>query len=253
MRIKASLISCFCFLSLLSLPVKGNAHGFFETQSQMFPYCSRENVLLVASPGRSGSTMLGTAMDEYASKKYEVFRTHLLPPKSNFQGKIVFIFSALSVLYLSIRDENFGFAHFFNVETSDRLWLREIRNTKRQTFTNNLLTYDALRIGKYLQEWLEVRTKPCTPSDAQILAVKYENLWDTETIQEIKNFLGIDSFELPTKKQRGYKEYYLFSREREARNHYNLGTKEQPRYAAYDEAREIWEHAPPFQYLKIIN
>jgi len=215
-----------------------------------------EDVILIASPGRSGSTML-TDVAKKCRTHQKILKTHLLPPSSQFVGKILFIFSnpdqaAESALHRVLNSPSNGKTHFLNVESSDYRWFKKIgENANNQTETNNLLGYDALGCVKQLEEWLHNKTQPCDLQSAQILAIKFEHLWEPETAQAIKEFLQISSFKLPPRLERGYDAKALSSKELAFRKVYNLGTDEQPYYRAYDKARELWEQAPPFQFLNL--
>jgi hypothetical protein len=116
---------------------------------------------------------------------------------------------------------------------------------------NNLLTYDALGCFAHLETWLHDRTSPSTPEEAQVLAIKYENLWDPETVKAIREFLNLSEFFLPLYINRGT--FEQFPQEILFKQANNLGTEEHPIYPAYDRARVLWENAPPFEYLKIID
>lgn len=246
------------FLIKIIVPYQSYAGAIFiPTKKSLKPYYENPNLVMIASTGRSGSTMLTTQVSKYIPEHY-VLKTHLLPPKREyFKGKILFVFSnpdqaAESVLYMMLHKPNFGRRHFKHVETSDRRWLKKIKSPyKYQTEKNNLLSYDALGIYKHLKVWLYTRTRPTSPEKAHILAVKYENLWDTDVIQAIRDYLEIPSFELPARIPRGHKD--LLPKEARFRQIYNLGTKENPRYAAYDKARVLWQQAPSFQYLEIAD
>ena len=120
----------------------------------------------------------------------------------------------------------------------------------RQCLNNNLLSYDALGCAEHLRQWLHMR-QPCRPEEAQILAIKYEHLWEQDTINAIKSFLQINTFELPPRKKRGRPVSELNSLETTIKQKYNLGTEDIPIYRAYDEARAIWEKALPFEYFNL--
>lgn len=176
-----------------------------------------------------------------------------MPPDRNFKGKILFIFSnpdrlAESSLHLSLENQWFGTHHFIHMATADREWLHRLGDSTKQNKYNNLLSYDALGCNEHLQSWLQTKTIPCSMEEAQILGVKYENLWESES--DISKFLGFD-IQLPPKYQRGYQETQLSPLEQEIREKYNLGTMKEPRYAAYDEARNLWENAPSLRYLTL--
>jgi hypothetical protein len=244
------------FLILISCPFNGYAI-FIAKRESLKNYEKRPDVVFIASTGRSGSTMLTRQFKKYISAS-RVLKTHLLPPSANFLGKIIFIFSnpdqaAESALYMTLHREGFGKRHFTFVETADRGWLRRIGDARNQTEQDNLLAYDALGIYEHLKIWLHTRTRPVTPQNAQILAIKYEHLWDKSTIKAIRTFLDIDDFKLPPKRPRGHKEEDLLTQEITFKKMYNLGTSTNPSYAAYADAKILWEEAPPFQFLQIIN
>lgn len=251
MRINVLII--VYLLAWITFP--SNSHAtFIPSKASLTKYNFKTNLVMVASTGRSGSTMLTEHLKHYVPP-YNVLKTHLLPPDRNFKGKIIFIFSnpdqaAESALYMTLHKKNFGKRHFTFVETADRLWLKKIGGPYKQTEQDNLLSYDALGTYQHLKIWLYTQTKPTDPKHAQILAVKYENLWDDNTIQAIRNFLHLPNFQLPPKLPRGHKTN-LYSHEKSFRKIYNLGTVDNPRYAAYEDAKILWEQAPPFQYLRI--
>lgn len=252
---KSKYSQFICLLLLIIAPLYGD-DGFIKKRQQLKPYYGHHSVVMIASPGRSGSTLLTDAAKKYATK-YKVLKTHLLPPDTRYKGKILFIFSnpdkaAQSVLHLILNSRSHGATHFSHVETADQMWFSEIgRNGNNQTETHNLLAYDALGCVKQLEEWLHGKSQPCGHQEAQILAIKYEHLWESETTQAIKDFLKLKSFKLPPQISRGRNEGDLFRKEMTFRKIYNLGTDEEPMYHAYDKARELWEQAPPFQFLKI--
>lgn len=232
-----------------------HSNNFIANQESLISYSNIDDVVMVASPGRSGSTLLEASLLSQV-QNYRVLKTHILPPKCPYSGKILFIFSnpnrsAESVLHFSLINDKFTQLHFYHVESSDSSWLNSIGNSTQQTVSNNLLTYDALGCHRQLSEWLHLKTIPSTDSEynSQIMAIKYENLWEEETICAIKKFLNLIDFKLPEKKERGYAE--LHPNEICFRNLYNLGTDDHPRYAAYDEARILWENAPAFQFLSL--
>lgn len=226
---------------------------FIETETDWLPLMGRKDILVIASPGRSGSSLIALRAQLHA-KKYRVIKTHLMVPKG-FMGRILFIFSnpdmaAESALHRTYEIRDWGNRHFMHMFSSDKTWLKEIGGDARnQTMEQNFLSYDALGTGLHLQEWL-LQLEAASVDEANILAIKYENLWDEETQEAIKDFLSIDSWKLPQKRQRGYSENELSAPEVAFRNRYNRGTYDNPRYDAYDFAREIWEKAPPFQFLK---
>jgi hypothetical protein len=253
MNFSFSYSKFFCLWALI-ISCQVNA-VFLPRVDGLKQYNHRQDVLLLASPGRSGSTLLTNTLKTQASN-YTVLKTHMLPPPRRFKGKSIFIFSnpdksAESALYRTLHSALFGRRHFFHLETADADWFKQIgEDSTKQTLKYNLLAYDALGVHEQLVEWIENKTK-CELQDARILAIKYEDLWNPSVIQAIKNFLKIDNFNLPTYEPRG-KTYLnkLKPKERKFRKAYNLGTVEQPHYKAYDKARAIWEKAPAFQYLK---
>ena len=242
------------FLILFILSIIPLHASFIPTHKALEPFYEEKEVILIASMGRSASTMLKDIIIEANPSKI-VLKTHVLPPKPEFKGKILFIFSnpdkaAESALHMMLKDELFGKLHFIHVESSNMTWFDEINDTRLQTLEHNLLAHDALGITKQLRCWL-LDTTVCPIEDAQILAVKYEDLWKQRTIKAIELFLEIDHLEFPTYVPRGYTTQELYENELEYRNHYNLGSWEEPVYSAYDEARKIWEQALPFRFMKI--
>lgn len=239
---------------LLSFNVCANQVFFVDSNKRLADFYGRADVILVASPGRSGSTLLTSLARQYATN-YDILKTHILPPNRQFIGKIIFIFSnpdkaAESVLHIMINDPVWGKLHFSHVNSSDQEWLKKIGDTTKQTMKDNLLSYDALGCYKQLYEWL-CKTEKCDARDAQILAIKYENLWDPMTVEAIKDFLNIGQFNLPPKKERGYAHKKFNNKEVEFKKCYNLGTPSDPKYAAYNRARKIWLQMPAIQYLKL--
>lgn len=241
------------------LPSNGEATSatFIVHREHLKKYYGNSHCVIIASTGRSASTML-TEQIKSQDANHEVLKTHLLPPDKCFTGKIIFIFSnpdkaAESAFHKSIHERIWGALHFRNVETADRAWLKKIENTQNQTEDHNLLAYDALGIYEQLKCWLYTQTIPTTSENAQVLAIKYEHLWDENTINEIQNFLDIPSFTLPAQRVRGCVEGREKPLEISIKERYNLGTKQNPQYAAYQEARFLWQLAPPFQYLEITH
>lgn len=245
-------------IAFLIFPALTFAHGFIEDKKKLEPYLNRTDCILVASSGRSGSSILTATVINYATN-YIVIKTHLLPPDKSFTGKILFIYSnpdkaAESILHRMLdQPPLWGFRHFRHMESSDQSWLEKIEDPTKQTEEHNLLEFDALGYYRQLNDWLLLKTHKSftTPFESKILAIKYENLWDAETINAIKEFFGIDVFILPPKRKRGYQENELFPIEIACRNLYNRGTWENPIYSAYDEARLLWSSMPPFQFLML--
>lgn len=241
-------------LTMCAVPQDSEAFGVIRTREGLKYCCKKPQLVMVASTGRSGSTMITQQLDQYLGHG-RVLKTHILPPdRSCFKGKILFIFSnpdkaAESVLYQILHQERFWEEHFVHIETADRKWQKKIGLPQNQTEENNLLSYDALGIYEHLKVWLHAKTSPTTAEKGQILAIKYENLWEKETIIAIRDFLNIPNFKIPKWEERGHTD--LFPDEIAFKQRHNLGTEEDPRYPAYDEARKLWEEAPPFQYLNI--
>lgn len=241
-------------LAICALPVESEAFGVIRTREGLRYCCGKPQLVIVASTGRSGSTMITRQLDKYLGYG-RVLKTHILPPdRKCFKGKIIFIFSnpdkaAESVLYQVLHQEGFWKEHFVHVETADREWQKKISLPQNQTIEDNLLSYDALGTYEHLNVWLHTHTSPATPEKAQVLAIKYENLWERDTVNAIRNFLNTPNFKIPKWEERGHTD--LFPYEIAFKERHNLGTDEDPRYSAYDEARKLWEEAPPFQYLKI--
>ena len=238
----------------LAVFIQADLARFARDHQALDKYYDREVVILIASSGRSGSTLLCSAVRACAPG-CTVVKTHLLPPSRPFKGKVLFIFSnpdlaAESALHRSMGDRVFGFEHFQHVETADFSWLQEIGDSTQQTLIHNLLCYDALGYTEQLRQWLHTK-QPTGPKYAQILAIKYEHLWDKATIDAIRRFLDLKIFRLPPQQLRGCSLEEMSELEASIRLHYNLGSLENPRYAAYDEARELWKNALPFQYFRL--
>jgi|GEM_PF-5464270 len=247
------VLKSFCLFVALSAGAYSSE--FIGNHNKWDDFYYKNNVVTIASTGRSGSTLLTKTIEKYASE-YQVLKTHLLPPQKGYFGKIIFIFSdpnksAESVFHNFLEDGNWGKLHFKLVETADKVWVEKISSTENQSRTDNLLAYDALGIYEHLNEWLYNRTRPSSIKSAQVMAIKYENLWDDETIEAIKAFLSLDHFELPKKRERGYSTSKFSKKEKNIRKLYNLGTISSPRYAAYDQATELWEASPPFQFFDL--
>lgn len=253
MRFNAWII---IYLLTCIMPSHGDAFSVIAKRENLNRYCGRSDLIMIASPGRSGSKMLTQQIDKYAPR-HKTLKTHLLPPdRKCFKGKILFIFAnpdkaAESVLFQVLHQDRFGDEHFVHVETADREWLKKIGSPYKQTEQDNLLSYDAFGTYEQLKTWLYTQTKPTNPENAQILAIKYEHLWEEETVAAIRNFLNLPHFKLPPKEERGHSTHELFSHEIKFRQLYNLGTETHPRYAAYDDARVLWEQAPPLQFLRL--
>lgn len=251
-RWQVVLLLCLC----LYVPLLQASAKFIATRKELAKYCSDPKVVVVASTGRSGSTMLTDVLEKLCSNR-KVVKTHLLAPNKRCKAKVIFIFSnpdlaAESALHVTLSDNNFGKQHFKHVETANRMWLSKIQDSRRQTIDHNLLAYDALRCFDHLNSWLFTRTMPSSREEANILAIKYEELWEQNTINALKEFLNLKKCTLPPYKPRGYQEHELLPNELVFRKAYNIGTYDQPIYSAYNDARALWKNAPPFQYLKIL-
>lgn len=229
---------------------------FIKKRIELNKYTDRGDVVMVASIGRSGSSMLYQTLVASADG-YTVLKTHILPPDPTFKGKIIFIFSKPdtsieSALYQSLTSQEFIIDHFNNMELSDRGWLAQVHGGDKQTISNNLLCYDALGYGRQMNQWLVLKTVEANrPVDAQIMAIKYEDLWDPATIQGVIEFLGLESLPLPLQKARRYKDRANHPLQRMFIEHHNIGTDSDPIYQAYDEPRKLWEQAPAFQFLNL--
>eukprot|EP00697_Spironema_sp_BW2_P015031 gnl/Spiro4/5738_TR2937_c0_g1_i1.p1 gnl/Spiro4/5738_TR2937_c0_g1~~gnl/Spiro4/5738_TR2937_c0_g1_i1.p1 ORF type:complete len:297 (-),score=-71.06 gnl/Spiro4/5738_TR2937_c0_g1_i1:828-1718(-) len=226
---------------------------FMSTREEFLQRIVSPDIVVIASPGRSGSVMLKEALLQGASGRYDVYHTHLLPPEIPFQGKIIYIFScpdqaAESRLGSLTMTETIAENPFSQVESADQEWGKRFRLASQQTLRDNLLSYDGLGFAKHYKEWLYLKTIPCDLSEAQILAIKYEQLWEKETIIAIKKFLDLEHFSLPEYRPRSDKKTNTLMAP--MRKLYNKGTDAHPRYEAYDEARLYWENAPAFEFLK---
>ena len=208
----------------LAVFIQADLARFARDHQALDKYYDREDVILIASSGRSGSTLLCSAVRACAP--------------------------GCTALHRSMGDRVFGFEHFQHVETADFSWLQEIGDSTQQTLIHNLLCYDALGYTEQLRQWLHTK-QPTGPKYAQILAIKYEHLWDKATIDAIRRFLDLKIFRLPPQQLRGCSLEEMSELEASIRLHYNLGSLENPRYAAYDEARELWKNALPFQYFRL--
>lgn len=240
---------------LAYFPSTNFASTFIANREQLKKYANQEDIVLLASTGRSGSTMMTAQLNQFMPAK-KVLKTHLLPPQNEeFKGKIIFIFSnpdkaTESALYMMLHKRLFAERHFNHMEKADREWFNNLGAARNQTPDNNLLNYDAFRITEHLDAWLHQNVKPASMQNANILAIKFERLWDKETIQAIRDFLNLPNFSLPPRKKRGHYDH-LFPNEIAFRKQYNLGTPSKPQYAAYNEARKLWSDAPSFQFLKL--
>jgi hypothetical protein len=213
--------------------------------------------IICASSGRSGSTML-TSFLELSFPESRVFKTHLLPLDS-FPGKIIFIYSnphkaAESVLHQFSLSKDFSFFHIRHMESSKIEWHLGLDDDSNNKVVQNILAADFIGYGEQIKEWV-YNLEIADFSNATVMCIKYENLWDKNTLINLANFLGVDSVTLPEQKKRGAFFKDLSIQEVELINKYNIGTKNDPRYKAYDFAFDLWEAAPPFSFhiLKKIN
>jgi hypothetical protein len=248
MKLKYLLLFFHCFSA---------CHGWecVKTRDELKFYEQRDDTIMVCSPGRSGSTLVSDTLDRSYPTKI-ILKSHLLPPNHVWKGKIIYIFSnpdkaAESILHVSLQENSFWNLHFDHMETSDLNWLHHLGHTWQQTVENNLLCYDALGTEKHLRQWLRRGVQPNSMRRSCIIAVKYEQLWEEEVINTIKTFCGLDEFPLPQKVERGYRVEEQSEKERLIKSTYNLGTEQNPRYAAYDRARNIWKNAPKFQFFSL--
>lgn len=251
-------IICLILIALTSALIvcPREVFGNFISSDTNWECClDDQNSIVVASPGRSGSTLLCSYL-YYNTLNKTILKTHRLVPK-NYQGKTLFVFSnpdvsAESALHMFFKYEEDGWAglHFMHLFSSDMQWLANLGSVRNQIISNNLLSYDALGIGQHLLVWLHEYYQPSTAEEANILVLKYENLWDPETIQAIRDFTGLQDFNMPEYKPRGYSTEDLDPLEISFREALNQGTPEQPIYKAYDFARALWNQEPPFRYLK---
>lgn len=246
----------FLFVIVLHLHCFAATWQFTYTREAYQKY-NRADVVLVASPGRSGSTFLADQLQEKVTPQYLVVKSHLLPPDHSFIGKILFIFSnpdvaAESALKRVLASKAFAIDHVNHVESVDWKWVEKLGGLYNIDIANNILSYDVLGCTLQLTEWLHNKTIPCTKDKATILAIKYEHLWDADTIKAINEFLGLEHFSLSAYRHRVHNFNEDLPLEKEIRLVYNLGTISDPKYKAYDDARSMWENAPPFQYLKIL-
>lgn len=254
MNKKNSLFFCL-FFTILCLPFFPISADWIGRSADLLNFHNKKNSILICSPGRSGSTMMYGVLCKCA-KGYKILKSHMLPPSKQYKGKVIFIFSnpdkaAESALHKTINDQVFGHNHFLHVESSDLNWYRKIGSTINQSKKHNLLNYDAFGCAKQLQSWLYKDTKKSSPQNAQVLAIKFEELWNPKTIAAIEQFLGIDKLQLPPLRERGYSGEELYPKEQQFRNLYNQGTEEEPIYPAYRVARALWKNAKPFEYFRL--
>lgn len=242
-------------LSVLFMPCYSEALAWVNRNEDLMRSHNQENSILICSPGRSGSSMLTGVLCLCAPGR-KILKSHMLPPSKEFKGKVIFIFSnpdlaAESALHRTINEVGFGHSHFFHVETSDMNWYRKIGKTTAQNQKHNLLNYDALGCTKQLQSWLYEDTKKSSSRSAQVLSIRFEDIWDPKTIAAIESFLQIKKLELPPKRERGYSGDELNPQEKMIRKKFNKGTEEDPRYDAYKKARILWKKAKSFEYFRL--
>jgi hypothetical protein len=223
---------------------------FLSEREQLKDLNCLDSDLICASSGRSGSTMF----TKFLVSKFptsRVFKMHLLPPEK-FSGKIIFLYSnphkaAESALHQFYLDKNFSYLHVRHMESSLKEWHLELDDESNDKLLENILKLDLIGYGEQIKQWVyELENSDVT--NAKVMAIKYENLWDEETLVNLANFLGIESVNLPEWKQRGDFHHELSFKERSLINTYNLGTTDHPKYQAYDFAYNLWESAPPFSF-----
>ncbi len=236
------------------IPLESGERGFVSSYKEYESICNDTNVIVVGSVGHSGSTMLYEAVVESCEDR-PVIKTHCLPPpKDRFQGKIIYIYSDPHKSIESLIHKATGTlkAHMRNMQTGDKELSDELSqgfyDDKEMILKQRLLQQDLYGYFVHLDCWLR-RLPICDPEQANVLAIKYENLWEEESIKAIRFFLQDDSFQLPFYRPRG--DYELTAVEINARNAMNLGSKEHPRYKAYDDAWNIWNTTPSIQWSNL--
>lgn len=238
-------------LFFLSMSSCAYSFIFVRTPEEFLNIPNTENSILIASIGRSGSTLLTEVIEKSVLSERTVFKTHSLSPSKKFyQGKILFIFSdpnqsIESVLHRMLIDPQFSKDHFRHVTTADQEWF--VQFGLQQTAEHNVLSYDALGYFEHLHQWLLLETNT-SPQEARTLAIKYENLWDQETQEAICSFLQIDHLDIPPQETRG--KFFLLDQQKEFRAAHNIGSTKAPIYPAYAPATRIWRDSPPLSYFK---
>jgi hypothetical protein len=251
---RLNFIFAIVFFSFFLPILHSKEIAFLKTRKDIENWMNSSNSIVIASSGRSGSTLL---FDLFASRKFKknVIKTHLLPPISLSKAKTIFIFSnpdqcAESSMYKMMESSWFFFWHVRHCENSIQEWHLELQDSKFTSLDNHPLAKDGLAVAEQIQKWVfsfpELEIK-----EANLMCVKYENLWEPATILAIEKFLKIRKLPLPAFKQRGYSDDQLSDFQKQAREIYNYGTKKNPKYHAYDEARELWEKAPAYKFCRM--
>ena len=126
---KTGHLVLFMFMSMFFCSTAEPAR-FIPDVEALVPYYGKENVVMITSPGRSGSAMLAEAVAKFRHNG-PTLKSHLLRPPPSYIGKVLFIFSspdkaAESALHTTLRSTAFGKQHFYNVKTSDMQWLAKL-------------------------------------------------------------------------------------------------------------------------------
>jgi hypothetical protein len=175
-------------------------------------------VIICASPGRSGSTLLFEAIGDaiarkraslfyrHASRTFRdvaweldrrklregvVYKTHDLPTSLRKPKNVraVFIYGPPSDALLSVLDCE---------RRLGRDWVAEHLRHLRMPETANLMSHDTIGFENQMRLWSQEERFP-------VLCVNYENLWDN--VGKIENFLNLD-LDLPERRRRSDKEGY---------------------------------------------
>lgn len=168
-------------------------------------------VIIVASNGRSGSTLTYEALRRELKRKYvmrrenfgfvsrledagttgpAIFKTHDFPDALSKQGKcakVIFCFG-------STKDSAFSVYAALHSKGED--WIR--RHFEHLNATGDfeeLFQRDILQQVRQLKEW-------CTYEAVPVLCVHYDAIWDHQ--EEISNFLGL-TFKAPERRERSAK------------------------------------------------
>ena len=192
------------------------------------------------------SQSLKQIVERYSRSGQHVLKTHLLPPDPGFLGKAIFIYSnpdksVESVFYAVNKDPVWGKTHFKHLEGADKEWSTSLEEI-------NLFSRDVLGLTNQLERWLLTGTVASNPQDANILVVKYEQLWEKATIKAMEQFLSLP-IKLPKKRERG--KYERPEKQKKIQTAWNKGSEKNPRYEAYDQARDIWANSPAFQFRRV--